>query len=190
MRLSAYVAVCLSLSLIVALAGCGGGIAPTAPPPSSPATPPTIVTNPASKTVAPGETATFSATATGSTPLTYQWQRDQAAISGATSASYTRLGTDDRQRRPVPVVVSNSAGNATSNPATLTVSSTPPTIVTNPASKTVAPGETATFSATATGSTPLTYQWQRDQADLGSHFGQLHHASGVPTDNGGCSVWS
>ena len=69
---------------------------------------------------------TFSATATGSNPLTYQWQRNRTAISGATSASYTTPAattTDDGAQ--FQVVVSNSTGSATSNPATLTVSSTP-----------------------------------------------------------------
>ena len=74
------------------------------------------MSQPSSKTVAPGQTATFSATATGSTPLTYQWQRDQAAISGATSASYTTppVSTTDNGAK-FRVVVSNSAGSATSN---------------------------------------------------------------------------
>ena len=126
MRLSAYVAVCLSLSWIVTLAGCGGGIASTSPPPSN-HTAPTITKQPANKTVAPGQTATFSATATGTTPLTYQWEKDQVTISGATSASYTTpaVSTTDNGAK-FRVVVSNSVGSATSNPATLTVSSTPP----------------------------------------------------------------
>ena len=128
MRLFAYVAVCLSLSMVVTLAGCGGGIASTSPPPPPPHdTAPTITTHPADKTVAPGETATFSATATGSTPLSYQWQRNQAAISGATSAVYTTPpATSTDNGAQFRVVVSNSVGSATSDPATLTVSSTPP----------------------------------------------------------------
>ncbi|MGA9814452.1 MAG: immunoglobulin domain-containing protein, partial [Terriglobales bacterium] len=126
MRLSAYVAVCLSLSWIVTLTGCGGSIASTSPPPPS-HTAPAITKQPANKTVAPGQTATFSATATGSTPLTYLWQKNQSAISGATSASYTTpaVSTTDNGAQ-FRVVVSNSAGSATSNSATLTVSSTPP----------------------------------------------------------------
>ena len=132
MRLSAYVAVCLCASLAVTLSGCGGSITSASPPPSN-NTAPSIASQPSSKTVAPGQTATFSATATGSTPLTYQWQRDQAAISGATSASYTTppVSTTDNGAK-FRVVVSNSTGSATSNSATLTVSSTappPPSVV-------------------------------------------------------------
>ena len=126
MRLSAYVAVCLAASLVVTLSGCGGDITSTSPPPSNNAAP-RIMSHPSSKTVAPGQTATFSTTATGSTPLTYQWQRNQAAISGATSATYTTpaVSTTDNGAQ-FRVVVSNALGSATSNPATLTVSSTPP----------------------------------------------------------------
>ena len=165
MRLSAYVVVCLSLSWIVTLTGCGGSIGST-PPPSN-HTAPTITAQPANKAVAPGQTATFSATATGTTPLTYQWEKNQSAISGATSASYTTpaVSTTDNGAK-FRVVVSNSMGSATSNPATLTVSSTAPTITTQPANKTVAPGGTATFSVTAAGSAPLTYEWQKDQVAI------------------------
>ena len=83
--------------------------------------------HPASRTVAPGQTATFSTTATGSTPLNYQWQKNGTAISGANSASHTTppVTTADNGATFL-VVVSNSAGSATSNPATLTVSASAP----------------------------------------------------------------
>ncbi len=70
----------------------------------------------------PGETATFSTTATGTGPLTYQWERNGAAIGNATASSYTTppvIAADDGAK--FRVVVSNSAGKATSNAATLSV---------------------------------------------------------------------
>jgi outer membrane protein assembly factor BamB len=62
------------------------------------------------------------------------------------------------------VVVSNPAGNVTSNPATLTVNAVPvaPTITQQPANKTVTAGQTATFTVVATGAAPLSYQWQKN----------------------------
>src|SRR5439155_1481914 len=51
--------------------------------------PPTITTQPASRTVTAGQTATFSVTAPRSSALNYQWQKAGAPISGATLASYT-----------------------------------------------------------------------------------------------------
>ena len=70
-----------------------------------------------------GQTATFSVSATGTAPLSYQWQKNQANIAGATSASYTTptltLADSGETFR---VTVTNSAGSMASNPAALTVS--------------------------------------------------------------------
>jgi hypothetical protein len=120
MRLYVVPVVCLSLSFVVTLAGCGGGMASSASPSAGV---PAIRTHPSSRTVAPGQTATFSTTATGDGPLTYRWERNETAISGATSASYTTspVTVADNGAR-FRVVVSNSVGSATSNPATLSVS--------------------------------------------------------------------
>ncbi|MDR2584662.1 MAG: Ig-like domain-containing protein [Prevotellaceae bacterium] len=89
---------------------------------------PSITTHPANVTVPSGGTATFTVVATGTEPLTYQWEakppliRDFIPISGATQPSYTtpRLNSSsngDQYR----CVVTNAVDSATSNPATLTV---------------------------------------------------------------------
>src|SRR5207237_4239672 len=84
--------------------------------------PPTITTQPASRTVTAGQTASFSVTATGTAPLSYQWQRGGVPISGATLASYTTPSTTSGDNgAQFTVVVSNPAGSVTSNVATLTV---------------------------------------------------------------------
>ncbi len=126
MRLLSFAVVCLSLSLVVGLAGCGGGGSYSTPAPM--VTAPAIMNHPASTTVAAGQTATFTAVANGSNPLTYQWQRNNTSISGATAASYTTppVSTADNGTQ-FRVVVSNTAGSATSNAATLTVGVAPPT---------------------------------------------------------------
>src|SRR5207245_5628213 len=54
---------------------------------------PSIITQPASQTVTAGQTAFFSVAATGTAPLSYQWQKNSVAISGATSSSYTTPAT-------------------------------------------------------------------------------------------------
>src|SRR5437667_75328 len=122
---------------------------------------PTITSQPVSRTVTAGQTASFSVTATGTAPLNYQWQRAGVPISGATLASYTTPPTTSGDNgAQFTVVVSNLAGSVTSTAATLTVNS-PPTITSQPASRTVTAGQTASFSVTATGTAPLGYQWQR-----------------------------
>src|SRR6266478_3865926 len=50
--------------------------------------PPTITTQPTSQTVTAGQTASFSVVASGTAPLSYQWQKNSVAIAGATSSSY------------------------------------------------------------------------------------------------------
>ena len=84
--------------------------------------PPTITAQPASKTVAAGQTAMFSVTAVGTGTLTYQWKKGGTAIGGATSSSYTTPATTAGDNgSQFTVTVTNGAGSATSNPATLTV---------------------------------------------------------------------
>src|SRR5439155_745187 len=123
--------------------------------------PPTITSQPVSRTVTAGQTASFSVTATGTAPLSYQWQRGGAPISGATLASYTTPSTTSGENwAQFTVVVSNPAGSVTSSVATLTVNS-PPTITSQPVSRTVTAGQTGSLSVTATGTAPLSYQWQR-----------------------------
>ena len=81
-----------------------------------------ITGQPSSQTVAAGQTAAFSVAATGTAPLSYQWQKGTIDIAGATSGSYITPATSlPDSGSTFRVVVSNSAGNATSNAATLTV---------------------------------------------------------------------
>ena len=85
-------------------------------------TPPSIVTQPANQTVAVGQTATFSVAASGGSPLSYQWRKNGANISGATSSSYTTPATVSSDNGSLfSVVVSNPYGSVTSANATLTV---------------------------------------------------------------------
>lgn len=123
---------------------------------------PSITTQPASTSVTEGSSATFTVAATGTAPLTYQWQRNGTAISGATSAGYTLSTTAVSDSKSVfTAVVSNSAGSVTSSAATLTVLPAPVTIKTQPAGASVFVGETATFSVVASGTSP-TYQWRKN----------------------------
>jgi hypothetical protein len=85
---------------------------------------PAITSEPSGETVSVGQNATFSVTSSGAAPLSYQWSKNGAAISGATSASYTTPAeTASDNGAQFTVVVSNSAGTVTSSAATLTVSS-------------------------------------------------------------------
>jgi hypothetical protein len=85
--------------------------------------PPSITAQPISRTVAVGQTTTFSVSATGSQPLSYQWQRGTSNIAGATSSSYSFVAGAGDDGATFRVVVSNAFGSVTSSSVTLTVSS-------------------------------------------------------------------
>lgn len=85
------------------------------------AEPPVITSQPQSQTVTVGSNVTFSVTATGTAPLSYQWRFNGANITGATSASYSIASAQLSDAGNYSVVVANVAGSATSATATLTV---------------------------------------------------------------------
>lgn len=132
---------------------------------------PSFLSQPANASVTMGQSATFSVSVSGTSPFQYQWQKNLVNISGATGASYTTPATTSGDNgSKYDVVVTNKVGSATSQQATLTVNAaaTPPNITTQPASQTVTAGQTATFSVTATGTQPLSYQWQKNSTNIPS----------------------
>ncbi len=125
----------------------------------------TFTAQPQSQSVALSSNAVFSVGVSGSVPISYQWQFDGSAISGATNSSYTLFNAQTNNDGSYSVVVTNSTANVTSAPATLTVLN-PPVITTQPLSVTNAVGATVTFTSAASGSGPLSYQWLRNSFSL------------------------
>ena len=129
---------------------------------------PVITTEPANQSVIEGSTATFSVTATGTNPQ-YQWQKGTTNIGGATAESYTTPATTLADSGTTfRCIASNSAGKDTSKAAKLSVSThvIAPVVTTDPTDQSVSIGTTATFSVTATGTSPQ-YQWQKGTTDIG-----------------------
>ena len=165
------IAAAAASSFVLALAACGGG-GSTTDSAVTPVAKPTITAPPVSQTVEAGKTATFMVTATSTSPLTYQWQKDGTDISGATSSTYTIAATRIADSGAFTVVVFNGAGLVISSAATLTVTAaavvvaTKPAITTHPAAQTVVTETTATFSVQATGGGALAYQWKKNGTDI------------------------
>jgi hypothetical protein len=147
----------IALSLVLSmLSGCAGGWQGA----KSSSSTTVVISSPENQTVTVGQTATFSVSANGGGPFTYQWYKNGSPISGAISNIYTTRPTSMGDTGAVfTVSVSSAAGTVTSSPATLTVNAIKPTITTQPASQTVTLGQPATFGVTANGTGPLAYQW-------------------------------
>jgi len=91
---------------------------------------PGIVTPPASQSVNQGADAAFTVVASGSAPLSYQWQFNAAPIACATGSTYTRTNVQLADRGSYSVLVTNRAGLRLSPAADLTLNIPPPFITT------------------------------------------------------------
>ncbi len=143
---------------------------------------PSVTKQPASTTVDEGENAIFEAAASGFPAPTVQWEVSTngggtwSDVEGATSdrltVTSTMLSDNGDEYR---ATFQNSAGDATSAAATLTVH-VPPTVTLQPAGTTVEVGETASFEAAASGFPTPTVQWEVS-TDGGSKFSALTGAT-------------
>ena len=127
--------------------------------------PAAVVAPPQNQTVNQGANATFSVVASGTAPLGYQWRFNSVGISGATGTSYTRGSVQPADAGSYSVVVSNAFGTATSSDVLLAVN-VPPSITAQPQNQNANQGANATFSVVASGTGPLSYQWQRNSTGI------------------------
>ena len=125
---------------------------------------PTITIQPKSQVTTALVQVTFEVDATGSTPLNYQWRINGVNVAGETNRKYT-ISNPTKDVNGIDCVVSNLIGSVTSNSVDLIVGILP-SIVTQPVSQTVSTGSNVTFSVVAGGSTPLSYQWNKDGSPI------------------------
>ena len=118
---------------------------------------PAIINAPASRTNSAGTTVTFTVTASGTAPLSYQWLQNQAPlanggnISGAITATLTLTSVTQTNAGNCTVVITNAGGSVTSSIASLTVVMRP-----NLAPPTLLPDGSVRLSLSAT--PDLTYR--------------------------------
>ncbi len=128
-----------------------------------------ISKQPESTEVPSGTTAKFTAAAGGKPTPSPSWRvshnkgvsfeadkEDKGEFSNTLEVSATKLKSGDEYE----VTYSNGVEEATSNAATLTVTTVAPKITAQPSSTSVTAGATATFTAAATGNPAPTVQWE------------------------------
>jgi uncharacterized repeat protein (TIGR03803 family) len=148
-----------------------------------------------------GDTAIFSVATFGSLPISYQWLKNGTSLSdggdvfGSQSRTLTLSNVSIADAAMYSVVVSNTSGTVASTGARLEVISSPLYLTSGPAAQTVLVGATVTFSATASGDGPLSFQWQQNGTNLidggnlsGSATPTLTLASVITANSGTYSV--
>ena len=156
---------------------------------------PSITAQPSNQTTASGSPSSFSVSASGSAPLSYQWQHSVDGITrwsnvGSNNSSLTISQASLPDGGSYRVIVTNGAGSLTSTPATLTVTVTSPSIAAQPSSQSAWVGFPVALSVSASGSAPLAYQWRHSTdggtswSNVGSNISSLAIASASLSDGG------
>lgn len=180
----------MMISLLMTACGGGGDSNNLTDPPAQTGKAPVIITHPASQATVVDTPVTFTVAAEGDN-LTFQWFRNGDAVDGANANSYTLTSPQlDDHNSLWTVRVRNTDGSVTSSAAILTVTEVPllpPVITSAPASQTVREGDPVTFTVTVASDLPVTYQWQRNTANVSGATSDSYSLEAAVDDNG--SQW-
>ena len=124
-----------------------------------------ITAQPANQSVNAGDSVNLSVVASGSEPISYQWQFEGADVAGATAATYPITSAQASDGGVYVVIVSNPIGAVTSDPAALSLIQAP-LVLTHPQDQTVQSGENIVFAVAASGTQPVSYQWRLNGVDV------------------------
>ena len=131
--------------------------------------PPALSTQPSGQSLLVGQSFQLNVTASGSSPLSYQWHKSGAAIAGATASSYSVAGASTADTGAYTVTISNAFGSVTSSPAAVTVTTPPlqaPVFTQQPASIAKTVGSSHSFSVSVTGYPTPALQWLKNGVRL------------------------
>jgi alpha-tubulin suppressor-like RCC1 family protein len=138
-----------------------------------------------SQTNSAGNNVTLSVGAAGTPPILYQWYFNGVSISGATSSSLIIDNIQASNSGAYSMTVSDAYGTALSSNAVLDVIPAAPSMVIQPASTTLMVGGQTTFSGSAVGSSPITYQWLFNDSPIPGATAPSLTVNNVQSANGG-----
>ncbi len=154
-----------------------------------------ITAQPVDESLCEGANVTFTATASGTTNITYQWQEDQGSgfadvsdggiYSGSSTSSLTLAGIINTQNGYTYrcLISGDFASDIMSDEAVLNLLEQA-SISAQPQDQNVNSGETATFSVTATGNI-LSYQWRLDGTNISGESSSTLSISNVTSEDAG-----
>ena len=155
---------------------------------------PRITTQPVASSVNEGDAVNLSVVATSldskGTTSTYVWYKDKKAVkdgdgvSGAKTADLSIATAGVVNAGSYYCVIKNSVGSVQTSSAKVTVMLKPYSTKTLK-SLSLADGKTATFSASISGGKPVTYQWQKDGADISGQVANKLSLRGVKASDSG-----
>ena len=152
-----------------------------------PSSAPSITQQPQSESVNLGSGATFTVTGSGTPNPTYQWYFNGTAITGATNASFAISTTQASNAGQYTVTLTNQVGSITSNPATLKIiqPAVNVSITQQPQTQTIFVSQAVTFSVSALGSAPLSYQWLFNGVPIPSATSSVYTLTNTQTSSAG-----
>jgi hypothetical protein len=148
---------------------------------------PYFTAQPQNGAVSAGSLFTLAGLANGSQPITYQWLRDGANVSGAISPSFAVTNSTVADSGNYALVASNIAGSSTSSVAHVTVYQTP-TLVKALTNQVVDINSTVALDADAQASPALTYSWQFNGRPMPASGSTLVISNIQPSQTGFYSV--
>jgi glucose/arabinose dehydrogenase len=143
-----------------------------------------IIEQPVAQTICAGAPVSFTVSAGGTEPLTYQWLKNNTNLPGATGRSFSIAAASAQDAGEYSVMVSGLCGSVISTVAALTVNSAPG-ISAPLAAHTVCPGASVSFAVTATGTGPLTYQWRKNGGNLPGATGTTYQLAAATAGDAG-----
>jgi len=157
-----------------------------------------ITTQPSDQAVLAGQTATFHIVATGTGPLSYQWQFNGVNIAGTTTDTLTIPNAQAANAGSYRCIVTNVVGSVNSNAATLTINGALQVSITSEPIAVLEgvefvvhvipppPGQNVLFTATASGGIPpYAYQWRKDGVDISGATGNTYTVTNADDPNEG-----
>lgn len=138
--------------------------------------------NAAWPTLFQGGSATLTVWAEGAGPLSYAWTKDGVPIAGATSTNLV-IATLGAGTPVYEVTVSNAYGVKTDT-VRLTVVVAPPSFVENPVSVARFDGSPFTLAVVTGGSSPQTFQWNKNGVPIPGATGTTYSANALLADSG------